>query len=132
MSRPGVVLLVEDEQNMRRVLAALLERDGHEVIQAANGVIALEHLARRDVDAVLTTREVARLIKMRGLDLNTLKPDVTDTPFGERSSAGKLPSRAICSGKRIFMDLATSSISEDWGRGRAGRLRRGEGHGSGL
>ncbi len=43
-----------------------------------------------DIDAVLTTREMARLIRMRGIDLNTLSPDSADTPFGERSTAGKL------------------------------------------
>lgn len=43
-----------------------------------------------DIDAVLTTRELARIIKMRGLDLNALAPESNDTPFGERSSAGKL------------------------------------------
>lgn len=43
-----------------------------------------------DVDAVLTTREFARLIRMRGVDLNMLEPDVADNPLGERSSAGKL------------------------------------------
>lgn len=43
-----------------------------------------------DVDAVLTTRELARLIRMRGLDLNDLEPDSADTPFGERATAGKL------------------------------------------
>jgi iron-only hydrogenase group A len=43
-----------------------------------------------DVDAVLTTRELARLIRMRGLDLKTLQPDTADTPFGERTTAGKL------------------------------------------
>ena len=43
-----------------------------------------------DVDAVLTTRELGRLIRMRGLDLKTLEPDTADTPFGERTSAGKI------------------------------------------
>lgn len=43
-----------------------------------------------DIDAVLTTRELARLIKMRGLDLNRMEPQTADLPFGERSSAGKL------------------------------------------
>jgi iron-only hydrogenase group A len=43
-----------------------------------------------DVDAVLTTRELARVIRMRGLDLKNLAPEPNDTPFGERSSAGKL------------------------------------------
>jgi NADP-reducing hydrogenase subunit HndD len=43
-----------------------------------------------DVDAVLTTRELASLIRMAGLDLRDLTPDTADTPFGERTTAGKL------------------------------------------
>jgi len=43
-----------------------------------------------DVDAVLTTRELARMIRMRGLDLANVAPQPADTPFGERSTAGKL------------------------------------------
>ncbi len=43
-----------------------------------------------DVDAVLTTRELARMIQMRGLDLRDLEPSHADTPFGERTSAGKI------------------------------------------
>ncbi|HON68646.1 MAG TPA: [Fe-Fe] hydrogenase large subunit C-terminal domain-containing protein, partial [Phycisphaerae bacterium] len=43
-----------------------------------------------DIDAVLTTRELARLIRMRGIDLAALEPDTADTPFGERTTAGKL------------------------------------------
>lgn len=43
-----------------------------------------------DIDAVLTTRELARLIRTRGLDLRNLEPESPDTPFGTRSTAGKL------------------------------------------
>ncbi|MFH1377465.1 MAG: NADH-dependent [FeFe] hydrogenase, group A6 [Planctomycetota bacterium] len=43
-----------------------------------------------DIDAVLTTRELARLIQMRGLDIQNLEPETADTPFGDRSTAGKL------------------------------------------
>jgi len=43
-----------------------------------------------DIDAVLTTRELARMIRMHGLDLRELPADTADTPFGERTSAGKL------------------------------------------
>jgi NADH-quinone oxidoreductase subunit G/NADP-reducing hydrogenase subunit HndD len=48
------------------------------------------HDGRPDVDAVLTTRELARIIRMRGIDLAALEPDTADTPFGERTTAGKL------------------------------------------
>ena len=43
-----------------------------------------------DIDAVLTTRELSRMIKIRGLTLADLDPEPNDNPFGERSSAGKL------------------------------------------
>jgi iron-only hydrogenase group A len=43
-----------------------------------------------DIDAVLTTRELARLIRMRGLGLNEMPAETADTPFGERTTAGKL------------------------------------------
>jgi iron-only hydrogenase group A len=43
-----------------------------------------------DVDFVLTTRELGQLLRMFGLDLTKLRPEMADTPFGERSSAGKL------------------------------------------
>jgi NADH-quinone oxidoreductase subunit G/NADP-reducing hydrogenase subunit HndD len=45
---------------------------------------------RPDIDAVLTTRELAELIRMHGLDLNALPPEAPDTPFGERTAAGKI------------------------------------------
>jgi iron-only hydrogenase group A len=43
-----------------------------------------------DIDAVLTTRELVRMIQLRGIDLNDLEPDTADTPFGERTTAGKI------------------------------------------
>jgi iron-only hydrogenase group A len=45
---------------------------------------------QQDIDAVLTTRELAELIRMHGLDLASLPADASDTPFGERTSAGKI------------------------------------------
>jgi len=42
------------------------------------------------VDYVLTTRELAELIRMFGVDLLALEPEGADTPFGARSSAGKI------------------------------------------
>ncbi len=43
-----------------------------------------------DVDYVLTTREFAELLRVTGVDPSELEPETPDTPFGERSSAGKL------------------------------------------
>lgn len=43
-----------------------------------------------DVDAVLTTRELARLIRLFGLDIQQVAPELADSPFALRSSAGKI------------------------------------------
>jgi two-component system, NtrC family, response regulator AtoC len=60
------VLIVEDEANMRRVLSALLERDGFRTFEAPDGGAALELLKREPVDAILTD---LRMPKMNGLEL---------------------------------------------------------------
>lgn len=44
----------------------------------------------QDIDAVLTTRELAELIRLYGIDMNGLTPSLPDNPFGQRSTAGKL------------------------------------------
>ncbi len=43
-----------------------------------------------DVDYVLTTRELGELIRRFGLDLMALESETADTPFGERTTAGKI------------------------------------------
>lgn len=44
----------------------------------------------QDVDAVLTTRELGKLFHIYGIDFHLLKPEEADTPFGERTTAGKI------------------------------------------
>ena len=43
-----------------------------------------------DVDYVLTTRELGKLLHMFGVDLLAMPPQAADTPFGGRSTAGKI------------------------------------------
>lgn len=50
----------------------------------------MTHKAISDVDVVLTTRELSRLIKLYGIDIYNIDPQPSDSPFGMRSSAGKL------------------------------------------
>jgi two-component system response regulator AtoC len=52
VNQTAKILVADDEQNLRRVLVAMLRRDGHDVVQAANGSEAIEKLA--DVDVVIT------------------------------------------------------------------------------
>ncbi len=48
------------------------------------------HKGVSDVDAVLTTREIAKLIHLYGVDIHSIDPQATDEPFNARSSAAKL------------------------------------------
>jgi iron-only hydrogenase group A len=50
--------------------------------------MAPEHVP--DVDYVLTTRELGQLLRMFGIDLRGVTPQMADIPFGERSGAGKI------------------------------------------
>ena len=43
-----------------------------------------------DIDAVLTTRELAGLLKKHGIDPNKLQPEAADDPMARRSGAGKI------------------------------------------
>ena len=43
-----------------------------------------------NVDAVITTRELVKLIRLLGIDMNSLDPEPSDTAFSMRSSAGNL------------------------------------------
>ena len=50
----------------------------------------MTHKGITDVDAVLTTRELAKLIRLNGIDIHHNEPELPDMPLGTRSSAGKL------------------------------------------
>lgn len=76
-SEQKCVLIADDEINIRRVLEAILRRDGYEVMTAANGDEALAQMSR-DVHTVITD------LKMPGLDgmglLRRLSADFPDVP----------------------------------------------------
>jgi two-component system response regulator AtoC len=71
------VLIADDEINIRRVLEAILRRDGYDVVTAANGLEALAGMSR-GVHTVITD------LKMPGLDgmglLRKLSADYPDVP----------------------------------------------------
>ncbi len=50
----------------------------------------MTHKGISDVDAVLTTRELIKLIGLYGIDVQNIDPQIPDNPFSIRSSAGKL------------------------------------------
>lgn len=59
-------LIVDDEPRLRQILAHLMRADGFRCIEAANGVEALEQLARSPITLVMTDMEMPR---MGGIEL---------------------------------------------------------------
>ena len=69
------ILIVDDENNIRRILAAMLKREGYEVTAAADGEQALAVLQKVAVSVVVTDLVMPRV---GGMDL--LKRVVSDWP----------------------------------------------------
>ena len=66
MAERPQVLIVDDEPNMRRVLAALLEREACEILQAGDGVEALRAMDENVVHVIIAD---LRMPNMDGLAL---------------------------------------------------------------
>lgn len=76
-----------------------------------------------DIDSVLTTRELIRLIRLNGIDMHNLIPEITDEPLEGISSAGKL---ADISGGHLESLLRTiyyKYLGEELNIGKLSKLR---------
>jgi DNA-binding NtrC family response regulator len=76
MAEPRRILVADDEANLRKVLAAMLARDGYEVVEAADGEQALG-LIGHGVAAIITDLKMPRVDGMALLRRVTVDhPDV--------------------------------------------------------
>jgi DNA-binding NtrC family response regulator len=77
MSGRNTVLLIDDDDSLRRVAEYMLNEDGYEVLTAGGGVEGLDLFQRRPVDLVLTD---VRMPDMDGVDLlarlKAVQPDL--------------------------------------------------------
>ena len=60
------ILIVDDEEGMRRLLGRVLSREGYETTTVASGAEALQHVARERFDLVVTD---IKMPEMDGLEL---------------------------------------------------------------
>ena len=74
------VLLVEDEDALRRVLKDLLEREGFTVFEAADGVKALDEIDRAAPDIVVLDLNLPRLDGYGVLSHLRARPATADLP----------------------------------------------------
>jgi DNA-binding response OmpR family regulator len=90
---PRRVLLAEDDEQMRRLLASALRRDGYEVVEASDGIECMKHMAPPSeegaspvADLIISDirmpgrsgLEILRLTRARNLDV----PVILITAFG--------------------------------------------------
>jgi DNA-binding NtrC family response regulator len=79
MAARGTLLLVDDEQKIRRMLGQALRAEGHEVIEAASGREAQRILSERSVDVMICDNLMP---DMTGLDI--IRELAASTPEPER------------------------------------------------
>ncbi|MBU4528650.1 MAG: response regulator [Hoeflea sp.] len=68
------ILIAEDEDTLRRFVARALAMDGHDIVEAADGAEALEHIEAEAFDLLLSD---IRMPVMDGIALATATADLT-------------------------------------------------------
>ncbi len=102
---PLTVLIVEDDEVHRELLAATVKVAGHEVITTCNGHEALQELARRRVDIVLMDLQMPQVDGFKAA--NAIRT-------WERAAGGHLP----------IIAMSASALGEDQERCRAAGMDR--------
>ena len=104
------VLVVDDEPSLRAGVASILSSSGYEVDQAADGALALERIADRPPDLVVTDLDMPNL---DGLGLLTaLRERDRDLPVLVLTSAVELKS-AIAAMRAGASDYLTKPVDFD-------------------
>ena len=95
MARRKKLLVIDDEENMRHFLKAMLDKEGYEVFLAADGRQGLDQLEQQDFDTILCD---IRMPRMDGLE------------FLKQVSSKTLPSTIITMSAYGTIDLAIETM----------------------
>ncbi|MBI4169569.1 MAG: sigma-54-dependent Fis family transcriptional regulator [Acidobacteria bacterium] len=110
MKERPLVLIVDDEANVRKVLAALIEQAGYGGVTASSGEEALRCVRAHDPDLVITD------LKMPGTDglelLRRLRADFPEIPVVMLTAHGTIES-AVEAMKRGAYDFLTKPFDRD-------------------
>ncbi len=110
MSHPKTVLLIDDDESLRRVVEYNLREDGYQVVTAADGRSGLQRFQESSVDLVLTD---VRMPEMDGVELMTrLKAMQPDLPVIVLTAHGTIDS-AVEAMKVGAFDYLTKPFSRD-------------------
>ena len=79
--RHGTILIVENEENNRRLVEQILDHAGYGYLSATNGIEALEILGRAQVDVVLIDLSMPILDGYRTTELIRQRPECAALPI---------------------------------------------------
>lgn len=80
-----------------------------------------------DIDSVLTTRELAKLIRLYGINMNQISSELADEPYGIPSSAGRLFGAAGGMSEAVIRSLPHITGAKDPSRIKYQELRGSKG-----
>jgi DNA-binding NtrC family response regulator len=110
MNETKTILLVDDDESLRRVVEYNLREDGYAVVTAADGRIGMERFQETNVDLVLTD---VRMPEMDGVELMTrLKAMSPDLPVIVLTAHGTIDS-AVEAMKVGAFDYLTKPFTRD-------------------
>ncbi|MCX5869925.1 MAG: sigma-54 dependent transcriptional regulator [Deltaproteobacteria bacterium] len=105
----GRILIVEDDDTFRGLLAAILEDAGHEVIQAVDGAAGLASLQQESFDLVLSD---LKMPKMGGIELfQASRNDPSAPPFVLITAFGTVE-EAVAAIKDGVSDFLTKPLKD--------------------
>ncbi|MBS3807928.1 MAG: (2Fe-2S)-binding protein [Bacteroidales bacterium] len=83
----------------------------------------MTHQGISDIDAVMTTRELARLIKLYGVDMHAIEPAAADQPFNKDRSAARLTASLGGTNEAILRTLYYKITGKDLKNPRISKMR---------
>ena len=76
-----------------------------------------------DVDAVMTTRELAKLIKLYGVDIHSIEPEEANQPFAKNTSAGMLSAALGGTAEAVMRTMYFNITGKDMPSTKISKLR---------
>ncbi len=142
-NHPDLVKNISTCRSPQQMFGALLKEDArmNEIDKRKTVVVSImpctakkaeilrpEHFTEgeQDVDFVLTTTEVTRMIKEAGIDLSKIQPEALDMPFGLSSGAGAIFGVTGGVTEAVLRYLINSSKAEDLEKIRYSGIRGSE------
>ena len=108
----GKILVADDEPDMRALLTDLLEQAGHQVTQAENGQIAVQHAQEDVLDLVLLD------VLMPMMDGIQVLKRLRDNPSTEKLPVILLTAFSLSDEENDILDTPnTYHVSKPWRRG---------------